>query len=60
MQQLNVLIDTVSSMKSNVLKTIVTDETLRKPMQNMIDAETQLSKAIVTYFGNCMSKCKVN
>ena len=60
MQQLNVYIDSVSSAKSNMLKTLVTEESLRKPMQNMIDAEAQLSKAVVTYYENLFAKFKTN
>lgn len=47
MQQAEMVIDTVKDMKTNVLKTVVTDESFRKPLQAMVDAEAQLAKAYV-------------
>lgn len=47
MQQAEMVIDTVKDIKTNVLKTVVTDESFRKPLQAMVDAEAQLAKAYV-------------
>lgn len=60
MQHLTTYIDAVSSVKTNMLKTFVTEESMRKPMQTMVDAEAQLSKAVVSYYENLFSKFKMN
>ena len=47
MQQAEMVIDTVKDAKTTMLKTVVTDESFRKPLQAMVDAEAQLAKAFV-------------
>lgn len=58
MQQAEMVIDTVKDMKTNVLKTVVTDESFRKPLQAMIDAEAQLAKAYVKTVTDFAGKIK--
>ena len=59
MQQLNTIIDTVTDLKTNVLKTIVTEESFRKPLQEMVNAENALAKATVSYVNDMFAKCKM-
>jgi hypothetical protein len=59
MQQLNTIIDTVTDAKTNALKTIVTEESFRKPLQEMVNAENALAKATVSYVNDMFAKCKM-
>jgi hypothetical protein len=52
-------IDTIKDAKATVLKTLVTDETFRKPLQAMVDAEAQLAKATVKSIEEMVAKFKV-
>ena len=52
-------IDTIKDAKDTVLKSLVTDETFRKPLQAMIDAEAQLAKATVKSIEDMVAKFKV-
>ena len=51
-------IDTIKDAKSTALKSIVTDEKFRKPLQAMVDAEAQLAKAAVSAMEDFFSKFK--
>ena len=51
-------IDTIKDAKSTALKSIVTDEKFRKPLQAMVDAEAQLAKATVSAMEEFFSKFK--
>ena len=42
----NVFIDTLQSVKSNALKTVITDSKARQPMQDFIDAQTGFAKEV--------------
>ena len=59
MQQLNTIIDTVTDAKTNALKTIVTEESFRKPLQEMVNAENSLAKATVSHVNDMFAKCKM-
>lgn len=52
-------IDTIKDAKATVLKSLVTDETFRKPLQAMIDAEAQLAKATVKSIEDMVAKFKM-
>lgn len=39
-------IDSIQSAKTNTLKSLVTDEKIREPLQAIIDAETKFAKSI--------------
>ena len=51
-------IDTIKDAKSTALKTMVSDEKFRKPLQAMVDAEAQLAKAAVSAMEEFFSKFK--
>lgn len=42
----NTAIDTIQSIKSNLVKTFVKDEEARKPLQAYINAQTQFAKKV--------------
>jgi hypothetical protein len=46
----NAFIDSVQDQKSKVLNTIVTDKTISSPLQAMIDAQTEYTKAVCKSF----------
>lgn len=58
MQQAEIVIDTVKDAKTTMLKTVVTDESFRKPLQAMVDAEAQLAKALVKSTNEFFGKFK--
>lgn len=52
-------IETVKTAKSTALKTLVTEESFRKPLQSMIDAEAELAKAAMKAADAFMFKFKM-
>jgi hypothetical protein len=42
----NMAIDAVQNAKSGALKTFVTDESIRKPLQAFVDAQTTFAKEV--------------
>lgn len=52
-------IETVKTAKSTVLKTLVNEESFRKPLQSMIDAEAELAKAAFAFMDTLISKAKI-
>jgi len=44
----NAFIDTIQSVKSNALKSIVTDAKVREPFQSFIDAQTAFAKSMTS------------
>ena len=51
-------IDSIKDIKTNVLKTLVTEQSFLKPLQAMVDAEAQLAKAAVSAMEEFFSKFK--
>ncbi len=43
----NYFVDTVQHTKTNILKTMITDEKVRAPLQSFVDAQTVFSKEMV-------------
>lgn len=58
MTQFNTAIDTIKDAKTNALKTFVTDESFRKPLQAMVEAEATLAKNMAKAFQDALSKFK--
>lgn len=56
MTQINTTIDTIKDAKTTALKTFVTDESIRKPLQAMVDAEATLAKNIMKSFEDFSTK----
>lgn len=50
LQYANAFIDSVQDQKSKVLNTVVTDKTISSPLQAMIDAQTEYTKAVTKSF----------
>jgi hypothetical protein len=48
----NQFVDTVQDTKTNVLKTMITDEKVRAPLQSFVDAQTVFSKEMVKIADN--------
>lgn len=53
------VIDSIKDAKTKALNTLVTEQSFRKPLQAMIDAEAALAKATVDAIDNALSKFKV-
>jgi hypothetical protein len=58
MTQINTAIDSIKDAKTTALKTFVTDESIRKPLQAMVDAEAALAKNVAKAFQDAFSKFK--
>lgn len=56
MTQITTAIDTIKDAKTTALKTFVTDESIRKPLQAMVDAEATLAKNIMKSFEDFATK----
>ena len=52
-------IDSIKDIKTNVLKTLVTEQSFLKPLQAMVDAEAALAKATVKTFEDLVGKFKL-
>jgi hypothetical protein len=52
----NQFVDTIQTTKSMALKTLVTDEKVRAPMQSFIDAQTTFAKEMVKIADNVYSQ----
>lgn len=51
-QTVNTAIDTVQGVKTNFVKTFVTNEELKKPLQAYIDAQTSFAKSVAQETNN--------
>lgn len=52
----NQFVDTIQTTKSMALKTLVTDEKVRAPMQSFIDAQTTFAREVVKIADNVYSQ----
>jgi hypothetical protein len=52
----NQFVDTVQDTKTNVLKTMITDEKVRAPLQSFVDAQTVFSKEMVKIADNMFTQ----
>jgi uncharacterized protein YueI len=43
----NIFVDTVQTAKTNTLKSMITDEKVRAPLQSFIDAQTSFTKEMI-------------
>lgn len=53
------VIDSIKDAKTKVLNTVVTEQSFRKPLQSMIDAEAALAKATLDAVEDLVSKFKL-
>jgi uncharacterized protein YueI len=48
----NLFVDSIQTAKSNTLKSMITDEKVRAPLQSFIDAQTTFAKEMVRIADN--------